>query len=69
MNTNLKDNIQGYSNFVYYSEDALWYRTATDLMFPVPVSDIGTAQFLATEKSLLLMRWIRKYLDSLKPSA
>jgi hypothetical protein len=66
MNTNLKDNIQGYSSFVYYREDALWYRTATDLMFPVPVSDIGTAQFLATEKSLLLMRWIRKYLDSLK---
>lgn len=69
MNTNLKDNIKGSSTFVYYREDALWYRTEADLLFPVPVSDIGTAQFLATEKSMLLMRWIRKYLDSLKPSA
>lgn len=65
MNTNLKDNIKGSSTFVYYREGALWYRTATDLMFPVPVSDIGNSQFLATEKSMLLMRWIRRYLGSI----
>lgn len=65
MNTNLKENIKGNSTFVYYRDGALWYRTAADLMFPVPMSDIGDTQILATERSMLLMRYIRKYLDSL----
>ncbi len=64
-NNNLKDNIKGYSCFVYYRDNALWYRTETGMMFPIPMSDIGNSQFLAMEKSLILMRWIRKYIASL----
>lgn len=66
MNTNLKDNIKGYSHFVYYRDGSLWYRTETDLLFPIPISDVGTAQVLNSEKSLILMRYIRKYLESLE---
>ncbi len=64
LNLNLKENIRGSSSFVYYRDNALWYRTDMGLMFPIPIDDIGSSQFLATEKSLLLMRWIRKYIAS-----
>jgi hypothetical protein len=63
LNKDLKENIKGYSHFVYYRDKALWYRTATGMVFPVPVADIKDTTFLPMEKSLLLMRWIRKYLD------
>jgi hypothetical protein len=65
LNKNLKDNIKGYSHFIYYRDNALWYRTETDLVFPVPMADIGNSMFLPMEKSLILMRWIRKYIASL----
>lgn len=64
LNMNLKDNIKGYSHFVYYRENSLWYRTATDMIFPVPISDIGDAHFLPMEKSIIMMRWIRRFIDS-----
>lgn len=66
MNTNLKDNIKGYSHYAYYRDGSLWYRTETDLLFPIPIADIGSAQVLKSEKSLILMRYIRKYLESLE---
>ncbi len=31
--------------------------------FPVPISDIGTATFLAHDKAMLFMRYVRKHLD------
>ncbi len=65
MNTNLKDNIKGLSHFSYYRDGNLWYETETGLLFNVPVEDVGTAQFRATEKSMILMRYIRKYLASI----
>ena len=64
-NLDLKDNVKGFSQFEYYRDSALWYRTETGLVFPVPVSEIDQGQFKATEKSLLFMRWIRKYIKSL----
>ena len=32
--------------------------------FPVPISDIGDATFLAEDKAILFMRYIRKALES-----
>ncbi len=70
MNTDIKFHIKGSSTFAYYRDNALWYRTDTGLLFPVPIDDIGSAQFLCTERSMLMMRYIRKYLASLdKPEA
>ena len=63
----IKDHIKGNASFSYYRDNALWYRTSeTNLLFPVPIDDIGSSTFLATEKSMLFMRWIRKYLVSLE---
>jgi hypothetical protein len=50
-------------NFVYYRDQTLWYKTESDFLFPVPISDIGNATFLAEDKAMLFMRYIRKHLD------
>lgn len=63
----MKEHIQGYCRFEYYKDSALWYRTeSTNLIFPVPIEDIGTATFSSQEKGLLLMRYIRKWLKTLE---
>jgi hypothetical protein len=52
-------------NFVHFREGELWYRTACGFDFPVPVSDVGSATMLASDKALLFMRYIRKHRDML----
>jgi len=62
----LKELIQGNSNFQYYRDSTLWYSTENgNFVFPVPISDIGNATFSHTEKSLLMMRYIRKHLNTI----
>lgn len=61
----IKDHIKGIARFVYFRDSALWYRTETGLLFPVPLSDIGTTTFEAEHKGIYLMRWIRKHLELL----
>jgi hypothetical protein len=56
-----------YVFFAFYRDGSLWYRIEGETwFFPVPVSDIGTATFNATEKAILMMRYIRKHLDALE---
>lgn len=62
MNMNVKEHIKGFSTFEYYRDSCLWYKTDTNFLYPVPISDIGNATFAHTEKSMLMMRYIRKYL-------
>lgn len=62
----VKEHVSGNVTFVKYRDGNLYYRTEAGLEFPVPVSDTGTATFLATDKALLFMRWIRAYLNLLK---
>ena len=52
--------------FEYYRDNALWYRTEDGFLFPVPISDIGTATFNREDKAILFMRYIRKYIDDCK---
>lgn len=60
--------------FVKYHDGALWYTVdcamphlGVDLFeFPVPIADIGNATFLARDKAMLFMRYIRKHLQLLK---
>ena len=61
----LKDHVRGTVTFSHYFDGSLWYETETNLLFPVPVSDIGNAKFLAQDKAMLFMRYIRKYLEVL----
>lgn len=52
-------------HFQYYRDKELWYKTDTGFLFPVPISDAGTATFLNEDKAILFMRYIRIYKEEL----
>ncbi len=54
--------------FRFYRDGQLWYGTECGFEFPVPIADAGTATFLAEDKAILFMRYIRKHLEFLKKS-
>lgn len=53
-------------HFKFYRDGELWYETDDGFVFPVPVSDVGNATFLAEDKAILFMRYIRRYKDALE---
>lgn len=67
---------EGYvASFTRYFDGNLWYKVrytipARDAIqefeFPVPISDIGNATFLASDKAILFMRYMRKHIELLK---
>lgn len=61
----LKDHVKGEVTFVYYRDGSLWYQAATGFKFPVPIDDIGSATFLAKDKAMLFMRWMRKHMAAI----
>lgn len=65
----IKEHVQGKVTFQYYRDGQLFYKTDSGLLFPVPIEDIGNATFLAEDKAMLFMRYIRKFLDSIKSGA
>jgi hypothetical protein len=67
---NLKDMVQRGQKvrLRFYSRGSLWYITDTGFEFPVPVSDrgeVGNATFLAEDKAIYFMRYIRKHMQFL----
>lgn len=62
----LKDMVKGTVTFDYYREGNLYYKTENGVLFPVPLDDVGTATFNHKEKGILLMRWMRKFLETVK---
>lgn len=53
-------------SFQFYRHGELWYKTECGFEFPVPVDDIGDATFLAQDKAMLFMRYIRKHLANIE---
>lgn len=53
-------------NFVMYRKGELHYVTSDGFPFVVPVSDCGDGEFLASDKAMLFMRYIRKQLEANK---
>lgn len=53
-------------SFLHYRQNELWYVTDNGFEFPVPINDTGDGIFLAQDKAILFMRYIRKHLDMLK---
>lgn len=45
--------------FTYYRDGCLWYLTEFNELFPVPITDIGTATFKDEDKAILFMRYMR----------
>jgi hypothetical protein len=62
---NIKEMVQGKVRFQFFRDNTLYYKTENGITFPVPLDDTGTATFLAEDKGILFMRWIRKFLESL----
>lgn len=64
----LTDRVKGSVNFSFFKDDCLWYKTDDGFEFPVPITDTTNAQggsptFLATDKAIYFMRWIRKAME------
>jgi hypothetical protein len=66
METDTKHHVRGYSTFQWYRNGDLYYKTSdTQFIFRVPVSDLGEADIYSSEKSIHLMKYIRKELEGL----
>lgn len=60
----LKDMVHNKKvRFNFYKEGELWYITEDGFEFPVPIADTGNGIFLAEDKAMLFMRYIRKHLE------
>ncbi len=64
---NIKDLVKNkYVIFEYYRDGQLWYSVEGEIFtFPVPISDIGSATFNRTDKAIMFMRYIRKYVEAM----
>lgn len=60
----VKDNKQ--VRFVRYRHNELIYVTECGFEFPVPISDTGDGVFLAQDKAMMFMRYIRKQIEAIK---
>lgn len=67
--TTIKDHVRGTATFQHFRDNALYYKTDTGLMFAVPVADTDKGVFLASDKSMFFMRWIRKELAGIAAEA
>jgi len=51
--------------FSFYRKEELWYEVqGKNFEFPVPIKDVGDGTFLAEDKGLLFMRYIKKHLKN-----
>ena len=69
-NASIKDMVKDNQkvSFQFYRDGQLWYTTETGFEFPVPIADAGTATFLAQDRAILFMRYIRKHIEHLRHS-
>jgi len=51
--------------FSFYRDKELWYITEDGFEFPVPIEEIGNATFIAEDRAILFMRYIRKHMEML----
>lgn len=65
---NIKDMVSDGKvvKFQYYRDGNLWYIAETGFSFPVPIDDIGNATFLAEDRAMLFMRYIRKHIQTIE---
>jgi len=65
---NIKEYVSGDKTvkFVRYRKGNLIYTTECGLEFPVPIEDTGDAEFLAEDRAMLFMRYIRKQLKEME---
>jgi hypothetical protein len=69
--TTLKDIVKDNTvKFQYYKDREFWYKVNygenEELIFPVPIDDVGDATMMKEDKAIMFMRYIRKYLSTLE---
>ena len=52
--------------FSFYRDGQLWYATECGFRFPVPTAEAGTATFLAEDRAILFMRYLRKQIAAVE---
>lgn len=65
----LKEMVMGdkWVLFEFYRKGELWYVTEDEgFEFPVPIEDIGDGVFVAKDRAILFMRYIRKQLAAIE---
>ena len=65
----VKEHVRGQVKFKHYKDGNLYYETDSGLLFPVPIEDIGNATFLAEDKAMLFMRYIKRHIKTLECGA
>lgn len=66
---NIKDIIKNnHVRFLRYRHGVMYYSVSVagkpnEFMFPVPLSDVGSATLDAQDKAIIFMRFIRKAID------
>lgn len=67
---NIKDMVSGDKKvrFSHYRHKHLYYKTECGFEFPVPIEDIGDATFLAEDRAMMFMRYIRMQMAALEES-
>jgi hypothetical protein len=60
----IKDYLTGKVSFQFYRKGELFYKTDKGFEFRVPVEDTGDGVFLAEDRAMMFMRYIRKELAS-----
>lgn len=63
----LADHVRGPVKFSFYRAGNLYYKTTTGIEFPVPIkeADDNSATFLAEDKGIIFMRWIKRHIEAL----
>ena len=57
------------AHFVHYREGNFIYEIEGGFQFPVPLAEVGIATFLAEDKAIFFMRWIRRHLKTIESAA
>lgn len=54
--------------FAYFRDNEFWYRHEDGLLFPISVEEAtaGKATFMAEDKAMFFLRWIRRYVSAAK---
>jgi len=58
-------------HFQYFRDGEFWYKTDKGLLFPISLQEAqtGRATFLASDKAIYYMRWIKRYVEACKREA
>lgn len=58
-------------HFQYFRDEEFWYRTDKGLLFPISLKEAlaGRATFMASDKAIYFMRWIRRYVAACQQEA